>query len=581
MSLTNTIADSGLTASAPKMCVETVDPANHTATPPQFQPINAGGTVLVPPAQQTVETVESPGSASNLDVEKTHEDKEPLDLFAPGEKWHYAESVKARVFMITTDWIHPDSGEVLITPAKVGERILRKGNLRTAWVNHDKDTYTAEDIKDNPRAIAGEVKPAHVHIVEERKNETSLAAVSRAWRIDPNFIQAKRGHGVFMDLVEYLTHEHATQQALGKHRYDDFEINANFDFRVAIDDHVAGRSNGSSGRPSKKLDALLLAVMHGEISLRQLRLEHPLEYARNLRKFHDLRRDFMLSSPPPNVRVNYYIHGQSGAGKSVLARMFARALYPDLDPEECYYDAGDPKVLAQNYGGQPVMILDDYRPKDLIFGFGSRTSVWRAFDTTPGRADINIKNGSVRMVQAVNIVTGVVPHKEFLTDLAGSYRSPDGTEHEAEDDRQALRRFPFIAEVTPDTFEFYANEGFFDGTDEYRQYRHLFTMKCNMRELAQTLEQIDSEEGKNEFRDAIGQKVLGGMISAHKNVRPKGSLPAAEAIAKLNTVMTLTGAEMKAARSQRELEQAAARAAAEETERAAWEMRSVVAAFEG
>lgn len=44
------------------------------------------------------------------------------------------------------------------------------------------------------------------------------------------------------------------------------------------------------------------------------------------------------------------------------------------------------KVLAQNYGGQPVMILDDYRPKDLIFGFGSRTSVWRAFDTLGGRA---------------------------------------------------------------------------------------------------------------------------------------------------------------------------------------------------
>lgn len=564
----------------PETTVESVETwASNSDTPPESQVSTAGGTVLVPPTKQTVETVELDGT---LTEHPSAEDSQaPKDPFAPGGLWHYSESVKARVFMITTDWVHPDTGDVLITPGVVEERILRKGNLRTAWVNHDKDRYSSYDLVENQRAVKGEPKPAHAHILEERKNVTTLAAVARAWGLPPNFIKARSGHGAFLDLVEYLTHEHPKQQALGKHRYDDSEINANFDFRVALDEHVAGRSNGTGGRNSKKLDALLLSVMHGETSLRQLRHEHPLEYARNLRKFQDLRRDFMLSSPPPSVRVNYYIHGQSGAGKSVLARMFARALYPALDPEECYYDAGDPKVLAQNYGGQPVMILDDYRPKDLIFGFGSRTSVWRAFDTSPGRADINIKNGAVRMVQAVNIVTGVVPHMEFLSDLAGSYRSPDGTDHEAEDDRQAFRRFPFVSEVTPETFEFYANEGFFDGTDEYRAYRHLFTMKCSMRELAQTLDSIDSEEGKNQFRDAIGQKVLSGMISAHMDIRPKGSLPAADAIARLDTVATLTGAEMDADKVRRESKEVARRAAAAEAERARWAVPDAVATFEG
>ncbi|WP_223692171.1 hypothetical protein [Leifsonia poae] len=495
------------------------------------------------------------------------------DPYAPGGPWHYAESLKGRVFMITTDWAHPDSGDVIITPAKVAEVVARKGNLRTAWISHDKDPYTAEDLEKNPRAVVGQPKPSHVHIVEERKNETRLGSVARAYGLSPNFIKVKKGHGVFLDLVEYLTHEHSKQTALGKYRYDDSEVQANFEFREEVDEHVAGRSTGTKIRSSKKLDALYLDVMHGELTLRQVRQEHPLEYARNLRKFHDLRRDFMLSSPPPSVRVNYYVFGQSGAGKSTLARMFARALYPHLDAEECYFDAGDPKVMAQNYGGQPVMILDDYRPKDLIFGFGSRTSVWRAFDTSPGRADVNIKNGAVRMVQSVNIVTGVVPYEQFLTDLAGSYQGPDGVAHEAEDDRQAFRRFPFVAEVTPETFEFYANKGFFDGTDEYRQFQQLFTMKCSMRRIAKTLDSIESEKGKDEFRIALGERVLGGMIASHQDVRPKGSMLAADAIAELDTVTALTGDEMAADKARRVLDAEAAEEVARLEAKKLWEVR--------
>jgi hypothetical protein len=185
------------------------------------------------------------------------------------------------------------------------------------------------------------------------------------------------------------------------------------------------------------------------------------------------------------------------------------------------------------------------------------------------------------MVQAVNIVTGVIPYREFLADLAGSYRSPDGTDHEAEDDRQAFRRFPFVAEVTPETFEFYANEGFFEGTDEYKAFRHLFTMRCNMRELAQTLDAIETEEGKDQFRDAVGQKVLGGMLSAHRDVRPTGSLAAADAIAILDRVATLTGTEMEDDRARRERNEADARAQAAELDKARWEVRDATPAFHG
>lgn len=556
---------SSLAKSVSEMSVETVDSTRSTlTTPPESHGLNLGDTVLVSSTSLSVETVD-------LNPYSTAEAAD-ADPYAPGGNWHYAELLKGRVFSITTEWKHPDTGDVVITPARVEEVIARRGNLRTAWVSHDKDVYLPGDVERNPRAVLGHPKPAHVHIAEERKNESTLGAVARAWGLPPNFIQLKKGRGVLVDLLEYMTHEHPKQSALGKHLYADSEIQANFDFRKEVNEQVASRSTVGKSSGSKKLDTLMLAVMHGERTLRQVRKENPLEYARNLRRFHDLRRDFMLSSPPPSVRVNYYIHGESGAGKSVLARMFARALYPDLDPEECYFDAGDPKVMAQNYGGQPVMILDDYRPGDLAVGFGSRTSVWRAFDTTPGRADVNIKHGSVRMVQSVNIVTGVLPYKKFLMQLAGRYKSADGTEHEAEDDRQAFRRFPFVAEVTSETFEFYVNEGFFDGTDEYHEYRQLFTMRCNMRRLAETLEAIESEEGKEQFRVAVGDKVLAGMLAAHLDVRPKGSLLAADAIAGLDSVAALTGDEMKADKARRTTQAEADADAAAEAEKKAWEV---------
>jgi len=174
------------------------------------------------------------------------------------------------------------------------------------------------------------------------------------------------------------------------------------------------------------------------------------------------------------------------------------------------------------------------------------------------------------MVQAVNIVTGVVPYRQFLTELAGSYTSPDGTDYEAEDDKQSFRRFPFVVEVTPEAFDFYANGGFFDGTDEYREYRQLFSMQCNMRQLAETLDSIGSEEGKNQFRDAVGDKVLRGMLAAHLEVRPKGTLLAIDAIARLDAVAALTGDEMKASKANRLLAQEAADAAEEERQARLW-----------
>ncbi len=51
-----------------------------------------------------------------------------------------------------------------------------------------------------------------------------------------------KGRGKWFDKVEYLTHEHPKQQEQGKHRYDDSEVKASFDFRKELDDRNAHRA---------------------------------------------------------------------------------------------------------------------------------------------------------------------------------------------------------------------------------------------------------------------------------------------------------------------------------------------------
>lgn len=512
-----------------------------------------GATELGPPAQQTVETVEmkqrpaeTRDGSTVATVDSTALDPRDKANYEIDGPWAYAETVKGRIFTVMSNLVHPDTGTVLATPEGVNSAAARKGNTRSAWIIHDRDTWDADDVAKNPRAVVGGVKPTHFHAVEERKNQTTLGAVARAYGVPPNFVKVKKGRGVFEDCAEYLTHEHPDQQAKGKHLYSDDEVTAyGFDFRETVDARVQDRKEGGRRKAFSRqspIDVLALRIQDEGLTLRQAQQEDSLAYSRGTARMETARRTYLKTAPLPPFRTNYYIGGKARTGKSKIAEVFAAALaarmYPDLAFDEAVYMVGRSTVAFQTYDGQPILLWDDYRPWTLIEAFKGREGVWTSLDISPKRVQVNKKNGAVTLLNAVNIITGVQSYEEFLDGLAGEYVDTSGKQHTAEDKNQAYGRFPFVSEVTRETIRFYMNEGFADGTKSMQDYAEFATLQANMKTVSQTLEALKPAD-REQVRKVIGSQMCAELVSAHEGLHKPVELSQDDAVAKIMAGVTV------------------------------------------
>lgn len=521
----------------PDPAVDSVDFSVTTAAPSPSTSASGRGTgACVPRPAPTVETVDSADSEPETLPQEVDPGGNP---YAEGGKWHYAEQIKGRIFTITTDCVHPDTGEVLLTVETIEKRVSKSSVEHFAWVLHDKDRFTEPDLEGNPRAVLGEQKPDHFHIVVQLKNEASVGQVARGYKVHPGCVRKKEGQGTFLDCVEYLTHEQEKQQKLGKHRYADEEIHSNFDWRTAVDERVAARKQGfHSGSAAKKMQ-IRLAVMHGEMTLKQVREDEPGVYVQDFEKLHKLRQDFMLHQPAPRYRTNYYMGSPVGAvrkgrtGKTQLAKLFARMLFPDLDADECYHVATDARVPLQNYRGQPVIIWDDYSVPGLLAALGSREGVWQVFDDHPSAGDVNIKYGSVRLVNTVNIIAKTTPYAEYLDGLAGEYTDAAGNTHEAEDKNQSWGRFPVVFEVTTDSIEMLLNRGFVDDNDDFLAYKKVARMRASMKEVCSKLDSIEDDAEREAATYQVGDVLLRPMLEQHAKLQPVASRKGTDVVGEL------------------------------------------------
>lgn len=399
-------------------------------------------------------------------------------------------SIRARTYHIVQYEYHPydaydSDGNLkpdavpLITQDNIDNGLCYKSIKRWAYIWHDRDVYTEkEEINDaTGRIKAGDKKPKHVHIVINGDNAIELQAVARWFGVPEQYVDVPKGAGAFLDSVEYLSHSHPNQQALGKHLYPDEEVISNFEWRKEIEDRREKQLRyGANLNAVKQMQQDVL--VYGR-TLKSCREDDPILFAQNINILPRLRSEYLASQKAPETRMNYYVSGDGGIGKSILCAAFARALYPDLSEDEAYYEVQGNNVEFQSYDGQPIIIWDDFRPDELLSACGNRGMLYNIFDTFPrGTSTVNKKYGYVPLNHRVNIVNGALPYDKFLDNLA--YNHAYGLE---EDASQTYRRFPVILEVTENMIEMLINKGYIQNTREYKQYEYYGAIRNNIRKI--------------------------------------------------------------------------------------------------
>lgn len=393
---------------------------------------------------------------------------------------------KWRIFNVMQYEKHPETGETLLTEEQIRVALLSHRTVkRWAYICHDKDVYSALDEEQNPDHKTGEVKPRHWHVVLECGSNVEIGVVARWLGVAENFVETAKGAGAFLDCVQYLTHEQEKQQLLGKRLYADSEVKSNFEFRAELDKRAENRAKYN--RDLNLKERIRMEVLLNGMTLRQVIDKYPYEFQQDFAYLERCRIRYISKiAPMPRRRINYYVEGSGGIGKGLISRALARALIDRdnlLKDDEIFFEVGADRTSFEGYDGQPVLIWNDCRASTLLTKLEGRENVFNVFDPHPADIQQNIKYGSIRLNNEINIVNSVQTWKEFLDELAAEYKR-NGQVHKAEDKKQSYRRFPFFLVLHEEDYDLGMNKGVFDGTREFEQYMMYRGMQANMRRIA-------------------------------------------------------------------------------------------------
>lgn len=408
--------------------------------------------------------------------------------------------MKKRIFNIMQYEFNPITKEDLhFNETNIVNGISHKSIKRWAYICHDKDTFTDKDFDDGlcTKEQIGQTKEKHWHVVLDCPNQVELSAISKWFGVPENFIELPKGHGAFLDCVEYLTHEDNKQQELGKNLYNDDEVKSNFNFRQELEkreERLLRYGKDLSVKQQMEYDVMYLGK-----TLKECEKEDPILYMENCKKLKERRLEYIYNVDVPNTRLNYYIEGKGGYGKDIASRALARSLFPQYTrDEEIFFEVGAKNTTFEGYDGQPVIIWSEYRAITLLDVFGGRENLFKVFDSHPHNSRVNIKYGSVKLINTVNIVNSVQNYQEFLDGLAGEYVDKQGNKQVAEDKGQSYRRFPCIIPLHTNDMDIMFSKYFTGESDnptEYEQwkkicgnFRRIRVLCKNNEELARKIE---------------------------------------------------------------------------------------------
>ena len=398
---------------------------------------------------------------------------------------------------------HPITGEDLINEdVIIGGLNGLKGVKKSCWIYHDSDTYKQSDIdktKERLRKeyiekqndfkneegmitisaddyverementysyiVIGELKPPHYHIVILPKNDLDIQTIADIFGVPDNFVEINKNRKngtTWYECVKYLTHKTTNAVREKKYIYPSEQVICN---GFSYDEEMAeyDRLMETYGKALTYEEEIFLQVLHGEKTPLDVKEEDELFYVKYTKKLTEIHNEYLKSIEQPYFRLNIYIEGNGGEGKSLFAKALARALSTD----KSYFKTGGDNVTFEGYKGEEVILWDDARASEVLKALKGEGNTMRVLNPYPDADESetqHIKFGSINLVNRVNIFNAVESYTDFIKGLVGgSFKEGVLV--------QGYRRFPVILRIHPEDFDILINMGFLNDTREFKQY---------------------------------------------------------------------------------------------------------------
>lgn len=265
-----------------------------------------------------------------------------------------------------------------------------------AYIVHDKD-----------RTADGVLKASHVHVVMKFENPRSLQSIAKIFRDNPQYVELPKTRNGFENLLSYLVHR--TKGATEKFQYGPDGVTANFNYPDTLR-KIESKVNKQNSKT--RLDDILERLMAysityeeavseltaSEFSKYHQRLKVTAEYGRQQFSKRWIKEHEDTGTPIEVI----WITGPAGSGKTVEAKKIARE-----KTDKDFYMATGQRDPFQNYTDEPVVILDDLRPK--TFDYNTLLQLLDPFNST--MADARYSNKT--LIADTIIITSVYSPLDF------------------------------------------------------------------------------------------------------------------------------------------------------------------------
>lgn len=292
-----------------------------------------------------------------------------------------------------------------------------------AYILHDKDVENGVKTDD------------HIHIAFYFSNARSPKNVASIMGDEPQSVEVFTGRWAKQNMFAYLIHATDEAVAEGKHRYNAYEVIANFDY-------IKFMNNVQMTAKVKKLDVedIQAKIISGELILKDFFRDGKLGssqvaslfYAKHKEKINkaiESRYKLQMSSKGDVDLEIIYIQGPAGSGKTTIAKKYAERKYGD------YFISGSSNDTTQDYMGEPVAIFDDARPSDF------NASDWlKLLDPYNNKSTVASRYYNKYLAVKCIILTTTTDFKEFFL-----YAKEKGGVSEPID--QFIRRFNMVVKV--------------------------------------------------------------------------------------------------------------------------------------